>query len=167
MKIENMQQLFEHGLAQAYDGEQQLVKALEKMAQASSSARLRMAFEQHREETRRQAERLEQVFTALGKEADAEKNPVIREMISVGEKIISSTDASPVRDAALIKAGNEVEHVEMAMYGSLRDFAQLLGHTSAARLLEQTRNEEKAADELLTEIAENSVNREALGAVQV
>ncbi len=165
MKIENMQQLFENTLAQAYDCEQQLVKALPKMAQASTSPRLRTAFEQHLEETRQQAVRLEQVFTSIGKGADAQKNPVIREMISVGEKIISSTDPSALRDAALIKTGNEVEHFEMAMYGSLRDYAQLLGHSNAARLLEQTLNEEKAADQLLTEIAESSVNREALGAV--
>ncbi len=167
MKIENMQQLFENSLAHAYDCEQQLIKALPKMADASTSPRLRTAFEQHLEETRQHAQRLEQVFTSLGKKPEAQKNSVVREMISVGERIISSTDPSALRDAALIKAGNEVEHVEMALYGSLRDFAQLLGHNNSARLLEQTLNEEKAADQLLTEIAESSVNREALGAVHV
>ncbi|HZU24655.1 MAG TPA: ferritin-like domain-containing protein [Bryobacteraceae bacterium] len=161
-KPESIADLFELTLRYAYDCEQQLIKALPKMAQASTSTELRRAFEQHLDETRTHALRLEEIFTSLKKKAEAEKNPVIRELIDAGDKMIGDIDRSPLLDAALIVAGNEVEHYEMAVYGSLRNWAHLLGNYEAGRLLEQTLMEEKAADQKLTDIGESSVNRDAL-----
>jgi len=160
--VENVQDLFEIGLRYAYDCEQQLTKALPKMAQAASSSQLRNAFEQHLEETRRHAQRLEQVFQDLGVEADTETNDVAKNLIKEGDNMITHLDKSPLLDAALIIAGNQVEHYEMAVYGSLRTWAELLGRTQSARLLQETLTEEKAADQKLTQIGETSVNREAL-----
>ena len=161
-KPENVQDLFETGLQFAYDCEQQLVKALPKMAKAASSPQLRDAFQQHLEETRRHVDRLEQVFQSLGRDSDSQSNDVVNEMTKAAEKMISNIDQGPLLDAALIVAGNEVEHYEMAVYGSLRTFAQLIGNKDAVRLLEMTLIEEKAADQKLTQIGETSVNREAL-----
>lgn len=160
--VENAQDFFELGLKYAYDCEQQLIKALPKMAEASSSGQLQSAFNQHLEETRRHAQRLERVFQDLGVEPDTQSNDVVKNLIKEGEKMISNIDRSPLLDAALIVAGNQVEHYEMAVYGSLRTWAQLLGRTQSARLLEETLTEEKAADQKLTQIGETSVNREAL-----
>jgi ferritin-like metal-binding protein YciE len=160
--VESVQDLFELGLKFTYDCEQQLIKALPKMAQASTSSQLRSAFEQHLEETRRHAQRLEQVFQDLGVKADTETNDVVKNLIKEGDRMIGSIDKSPLLDAALIVAGNQVEHYEMAVYGSLRTWAELLGRTQSVRLLQETLNEEKAADQKLTQIGATSVNREAL-----
>src|SRR5579884_2601646 len=105
-KPESVKDLFEFGLKVAWDGEQQLIKALPKMADAASSPQLRSAFEQHLEETRGQARRIEQIFQNLGKEADSEDNDVMKQLIKEGEKMISSIDRSALLDAALIVAGN-------------------------------------------------------------
>src|SRR5579884_419643 len=159
---ENVQDLFELGLEFAYDCEQQLIKALPKMAQAASSQQLRSAFEQHLEETRGHARRLEEIFQNLGRNPDTQDNDVVKALVKEGEHMISRIDRGSLLDAALIVAGNEVEHYEMAAYGSLRTFAQLLGNQQAERLLEMTLTEEKAADHKLTQIGETRVNREAL-----
>lgn len=159
---ESIRDLFELDLGFAYDCEQQLIKALPKMAEASSSIQLREAFTQHLEQTRTHAQRVEQIFTRLNGKADAQKNNVIRELISQGEKLVDNIDRSPLLDAALIVAGNAVEHYEMAIYGSLRTWADLLGDFEASRLLDLTLIEEKAADQILTQIGESSVNREAM-----
>ena len=160
--VENLQGLFEQGLKYTYDCEQQLIKALPKMAQASSTSQLQRAFEQHLQETQGHAKLLEQVFQDIGVEADTEKNEVIRNLIKEGEGMISHLDKSVLLDAALIAAGNQVEHYEMALYGTLRTWAALLGRTKSAKLLDETLTEEKAADQKLTQIGETSVNREAL-----
>ena len=160
--VENLQDLFELGLRYAYDCEQQLIKALPKMAQASSTSQLQRAFEQHLEETRRHAQRLEQVFQEIGAKADTESNDVIKNLIKEGDNMISHLDKSVLLDAGLIAAGNQVEHYETAVYGTLRTWATLLGRTKSAKLLEETLTEEKAANQKLTQIAETTVNREAL-----
>ncbi len=162
MKLETMQDLFQRGLEYAYDCEQQLIKALPKLAEASSSSDLRNAFTEHLQQTRRHADRLEQVFSLIGKSADTQSNKVVKALTEEGEDLIDKIDRSPLLDAALICAGNQVEHYEMAAYGTLRDYAQLLGHSQAASLLEQTLNEEKEADAKLTRIGETSVNRQAM-----
>jgi ferritin-like metal-binding protein YciE len=162
MKIESMRDLFEIGLQYAYDCEQKLVKkGIPGMIKGASTPELKTALEQHLEETRTHVTRLEQVFSSAGLEADTEDNDIVDEMISAAEDMISDIDASPLRDAALIVSGNVVEHYEMAVYGSLIAFAQQLGLRDAVGLLQQTLEEEKAADAKLTAIGEKSVNPRA------
>ncbi len=163
MKIKDFRGLFETGLRYAYDCEQKLSKkGIPNMIEASTSTQLRSALEQHLEETRNHITRLERVFSLIGAEPKTEDNDVIDEMTSAAKDMVSATeDDSPLRDAVLIVAGNQVEHYEMAAYGSLVSFARQLGIREAADLLEQTLNEEKAADAKLTQIGETSVNPQA------
>lgn len=163
MKIKNLQDLFETKLKYAYDCEQKLVKkGLPSMIKASSSTELRSALDQHLQETRGHVTRLETVFSQIGAEAKKEDNDVLDELTDAAEDMVSATDdGTPLRDAALIASGNEVEHYEIALYGTLFALAQQLGHTESARLLQQTLNEEKAADAKLTEIGERSINPRA------
>jgi len=163
MKIRSLQDLFETGLKYAYDCEQKLAKkGIPSMIKAASSSELRSALEQHLQETQNHVSRLEQVFSLCGFEAKKEDNDIVDELIDAGDNMVSATeDGTPLRDAALIVSGNEVEHHEMAVYGSLVAFAQQLGHKQAATLLEQTLNEEKAADAKLTAIGERSINPRA------
>ena len=163
MKVSSLQDLFETALKYTYDCEQKLVKkGIPSMIKASSSSELRSALEQHLEETQGQVTRLEQVFSLCGFEAKKADNDIVDELMDAAEDMVSATDdGTPLRDAAVIMSGNEVEHHEMAVYGSLVAFAQQLGHRQAATLLEQTLNEEKAADAKLTAIGESSVNPRA------
>lgn len=163
MKIKNFRGLFETGLRYAYDCEQKLVKkGLPSMIEASKSPELRSAFEQHLQETRNHVARLERVFNLLGAEAKTEDNDVLDELTKTAESMIKATDEqSTLRDVVLIEGGNQVEHYEMAVYGSLAAFARQLGLREAADLLEQTLNEEKAADAKLTQIGESNVNPRA------
>lgn len=162
MKIENLRELFHMGLCYAYDCEQKLVKkGLPTMIDASSTPELRNALEQHLQETRTHVTRLERVFSILGVEAKTKDDDVMDELADGAKTMISAIDASPLRDAALIVSGNQVEHYEMAIYGSLVAFAQQLGLREAATLLEQTLNEEKAADAKLTKIGETTINPNA------
>jgi ferritin-like metal-binding protein YciE len=159
MKIENLRDLFEIELRYIYDCEQKLVKkGLPNMIDASTSPELRTAFEQHLQETRNHVSRVERVFTIIGADAKTEGNDVFDELASGAKNFISDIDASLLRDAALIVSGNKVEHYETAVYGSLVSFAQQLGLQDAASLLQQTLDEEKAADAKLTQLAETSVN---------
>lgn len=162
MKIENLRDLFEVELRYIYDCEQKLVKkGLPNMIEASTSPELRNALQQHLEETRNQVRRLERVFSTIGAQAETEGNDIIDEMTSAAKDMIDDIDESSLRDASLIVSGNKVEHYEMAVYGSLVAFAQQLGFPDAASLLEQTLNEEKAADAKLTELGERAVNPQA------
>ena len=162
MKIDNMEELFLAEIEDLYDCEKRLTKALPKMAKASTSPELRQAFESHLRETQGHAERLERVFSEMGKSPKAETCEAIKGLIEEGEQMISNTDQSPLRDAGVIAAANRVEHYEIAAYGSARTFAQTLGLSSAVSLLEQTLEEEKKADKKLTELAETMINMEAL-----
>jgi ferritin-like metal-binding protein YciE len=163
MKIETMMDLFTSQIMDLYDAEQRLVKALPKMAEASVSPELRGAFETHLNETTGHVSRLEQIFQELGKKAKAETCDAMKGLISEGETIISDTEEEPIRDAGLIAAGNRVEHYEIAAYGAARSFAQKLGLTSAAGLLNRTLEEEKKADATLTRLA-TTINSEAMAA---
>jgi ferritin-like metal-binding protein YciE len=160
-KINTFDELFQTGLEYIYDAEKQLTQALPKMAQAASSPELRQAFEQHLEETRTHVQRLEQLCSKLGISPAPKSNIVLQAMTKEAEGMIQSTEASPLRDAALIVAGNQVEHFEIGSYGSLRSFAELLGHGEIIPLLEQTLQEEKKADQKLTQLGETDVNRKA------
>lgn len=162
MKIENMEDLFLEQIEDLYDCEKRLIKALPKMAKASTSSELRQAFESHLEQTKGHAERLERVFPLISKKPKSMTCEAIKGMVEEGEDLISNTDESPVRDAGLIAAANRVEHYEIAAYGSARTFAETLGLGSAVTLLEQTLKEEKEADQKLTQLAESMVNDEAL-----
>lgn len=161
MSVQTLEELFLTGLGYAYDAEKQLIEALPKMAQASSTPQLRQAFEQHLQETQQHAQRAEQVFSALGKTPERKSNTVVQSMTKEAEQMMGNIQQGPLRDAALIVAGNQVEHYEMAAYGSLRNFANLLGQQKCVQLLEQTLQEEKQADAKLTQIGESEVNRQA------
>lgn len=162
MKIESLQDLFTTELRYAYDCEEKLTKkGLPTMIEAATSPELRNALEQHLEETRNQLSRLERVFSSIGAEAKTLDNDILDEITSSAKDMIGDIDASTLRDAALIVSGNKVEHYEMALYGSLVAFAEQLGFQDAAGLLEQTLNEEKAADAKLTELGESIINPQA------
>ncbi len=162
MKLETLRDLFEIELRYAYDCEQKLVKkGLPGMIEAASSPDLRNALEQHLQETCGQVSRLERVFAAIGAEKTTETNDILDEMISGTEDMIGDIEAPALRDAALIMSGNKVEHFEMALYGSLVAFAQQLGFREAAALLQQTLDEEKAADAKLTALGETTINPKA------
>jgi ferritin-like metal-binding protein YciE len=162
MKLQTVEDLFLEGLQYAYDTEQQLTQALPKMAQASSTPQLREAFEQHLLETKQQVGRAEQIFQIFGKQPERKPNTVLQAMTQEAENMIKNTDQNPIRDAALIVAGNQVEHFEMASWGSLRTYAELLGKQEAVSLIQKTLDEEKQADAKLTALGENQVNQQAL-----
>jgi ferritin-like metal-binding protein YciE len=162
MRIETMEDLFVKQIQDLYDAEERLVEAIPKMAEASSSSELRTAFEDHLRQTAGHVERLEQIFDEIGKEAGGETCKAMMGLIEEGEDIIEAIEQSPLRDAALIAAANRVEYYEMAGYGTARTMAQTLGLTRSAALLEETLEEEKMADEKLTQIAKERVNPQAL-----
>jgi ferritin-like metal-binding protein YciE len=163
MKIESIDDLFEIGLQHIYDCEQKLVeKGLPAMAKAATTPELKNAFDQHLQETRNHVSRLDRVFAICGYEAKAKDNDIVDELTNEAKDMISAIDESPLRDAALIAGGNEVEHYEMAVYGTLVAYAQQLGRREAAELLQQTLEEEKQADAKLTQIGEQNVNPKAI-----
>ena len=151
-------------LRDTYDAEKQLTKALPKMAKASTSPELRAAFEAHLEETRGHIDRLEQVFQSLDEKARGKHCEGIAGIIDEGKAIMEEDFDDATMDACLIAAGQRAEHYEMAAYGTLIAWARSMGHTDAERLLQETLDEEKAADEKLTSIAEGGVNQEAADA---
>ena len=162
MKILSMEDLFLEQVEDLYDAEKRLVKALPKMAEATTSQTLRQAFESHLIETEGHVTRLENVFRTVGQNPKGRTCDAMKGLISEGEDVVSDIDESSLRDAGLIAAANRVEHYEIAAYGSARTFAQTLGLQEAANLLEQTLQEEKKADQKLTQIAESMVNDQAL-----
>lgn len=151
-------------LRDAYDAEKQLTKALPKLAKTASNPELREAFETHLQETQGQVERIEQVFEVIGEKARGKHCDGIAGIIEEGKTVMGEDFDEMTMDACLIAAGQRAEHYEMAAYGTLVAWAQAMGHTQAAELLQQTLDEEKAADEKLTQIAENGINQEAASA---
>jgi ferritin-like metal-binding protein YciE len=153
--------LFHEALKDTYMAEKQILKALPKMAKAAQSSQLRQAFETHRRETEGHAERLERVFQSIGKRAQTKHCPAIEGIIEEGEEVMSEFKGSEALDAGLIAAAQSVEHYEITRYGTLKSWAEQLGHTDAIRLIDQTLTEERRTDELLTRIAESGANRRA------
>jgi ferritin-like metal-binding protein YciE len=151
-------------LRDAYDAEKQLTKALPKMAKAASSLDLRKAFETHLEETRGQIDRLEQVFASLDEKVRGKHCDGIAGIIEEGKAVMGEDFDEATMDACLIAGGQRAEHYEMAAYGSLVAWARAMGHTEAANLLQETLDEEKAADEKLSSLAEDGINRDAAAA---
>jgi len=154
MKIQTLSNLLSEELKDIYDAEKRLVRALPKMAKAASTPDLRSAFEEHLSVTKKHVERLEQVFDLLGVPAKAKPCAGMKGLIEEGEETMKEDAAEPLMDAALIGAAQRVEHYEMAAYGTARAMAERLGNQEAVDLLQETLDEEKEADEKLTEIAE-------------
>jgi ferritin-like metal-binding protein YciE len=156
-----LRELLLNELADIYNAEQQLTKALPAMAQAADAETLREAFESHLEETQEQISRLERVAEVLGEPLPQNKCEAMEGLVKEGKELIDELEGSPAMDAGLIAAAQKVEHYEIATYGSLVAWAQRLGLDAAADLLAETLGEEKSADETLTGIAENLANEEA------
>lgn len=154
--MSNLRSTFLEELADIYDAEKQLVKALPKMAKAAKDEDLKAGFEKHLTETETHVERVEEVFQAFGEKARSKKCKAMKGLIEEGSDLISEHEG----DAALICAAQKVEHYEIAAYGCLSSWAKLLGEEYAASLLEETLDEEKATDENLTQVAESAVNVE-------
>ena len=162
MKLETLNKLYINELRDLYNAENQLLKALPKMAKAASSAKLRKAFQTHLELTEGHVERLEQVFKELGEKAKGKTCHGMKGLIEEGSEILEEDGDESVLDAGIIVAAQKVEHYEMASYGSVRTFAELLGQKKAAKLLQATLDEESETNELLNKLAETIVNPKAL-----
>jgi ferritin-like metal-binding protein YciE len=160
-KAKSLHDAFIDELRDTYDAEKQVLKALPKMMRAASSQELRGAFQSHLEETRGQVDRLEQVFASLGEKVRGKHCDGVAGIIEEGKSIMEEEFDDTTMDACLIAAGQRVEHYEMAAYGTLIAWAQAMGHQDAVDLLQQTLEEEKAADKKLTDIAESGINEEA------
>lgn len=155
-----LQSAFVDELRDTYSAEKQVVKALGKLAKASTNPKLRQAFESHLEETQGQIDRLEQVFESIGEKARAKHCDGMAGIIEEGKSVMEEDLDEPTMDACLIAAGQRAEHYEMAAYGTLVAWAQALGHEDAAALLQETLEEEQAADQKLSSLAD-AVNSEA------
>jgi ferritin-like metal-binding protein YciE len=161
MSIKSMEDLFLDQLRDIYHAEKQLVKALPKMAKNSTSTELRNAFQQHLRQTEEHVSRLEQVFERIDAKAKTKKCEAMEGLVEEGEEVIDSGAPAEVLDAGLICAAQKAEHYEIASYGTLITWAHQLGHHDCADILKHTLDEEKAADEKLTHIAESKVNQQA------
>lgn len=160
MRKDSLRQLYIDELKDLYNAETQLVKALPKMAKASSNAELRRAFEEHLRQTSEQVSRLERIFDALGEKPTGKKCLGMEGLVKEGSETMQEDYDDAVMDAAIIGAAQRVEHYEIAGYGTVRTFAELLGENEHVSLLEETLTEEKKADETLTQLAED-INAQA------
>lgn len=161
MAIGTLEDLFVSGLRDIYYAEKQIMKTLGQHARKAQSDRLRDALEKHRDETETQVGRLEQVMEMLEQKPRAKKCAGIEGILAEAKEQMEEIDDEEVRDAALIGAAQAVEHYEISRYGTLIAWARHLGHEDAAGLLEESLSEEKATDEVLTELAESEVNADA------
>lgn len=161
MEFNSFKDLFTNQIEDLYDAEQRLTKALPKMIEATNSNQLRQAIQMHLTETQGHVSRLETIFREIGMEPKRETCPAMKGLISEGEEMVKAKGDPDIRDAAIIAAAQRVEHYEIAGYGTARTFALRLGLRQAADLLQQTLNEEAAADRKLTQIAEGNVNVQA------
>jgi ferritin-like metal-binding protein YciE len=162
MKLDTLQKLYVDELRDLYNAENQLLKALPKMAKAASSEELKNAFEKHLEQTEMHVQRLEQVFEELDQTPKGKTCRAMKGLIQEGSEILEEEGDPSVLDAGIIVAAQKVEHYEIAGYGSVRTFAELLGQQKAVELLQTTLDEESEANELLNGLAESIVNPEAL-----
>jgi ferritin-like metal-binding protein YciE len=162
MKLNTLQKLYTDELRDLYNAENQLLKALPKMAKAASSEELKGAFEKHLEQTKGHVKRLEQVFKELDEKPKGKTCHAMKGLIEEGSEILEEDGETSVRDAGMIVAAQKVEHYEIAGYGSVRTFAHLLGQNKAAELLQATLDEESETNELLNRLAESVINPEAV-----
>lgn len=161
MKLDSLKELYVHELNDLHSAENQLLKTLPKMAKAASSDDLRLAFEKHLEQTEEHVQRLESVFASIDEKPKATVCKGMKGLLEEGEEMIKEKGDPAVKDAGLIAAAQRVEHYEMAGYGCARTYAEILGETESAELLQLTLDEERMTDELLTDLAEGLVNVEA------
>jgi len=161
MQHEDLRDLYIDQLKDLYSAENQLIKALPKMAKAASNEDLKSAFETHLEETRVHAERIAQIMKDMGESPKGKKCKAMEGLVEEGKEALEEFEDPEVLDAALIAASQRVEHYEIAGYGCVRTYANLLGEDKAAKLLQQTLDEEGKTDKLLTGLAESSINVEA------
>lgn len=161
MEMESLQDLYVEELKDLYNAENQLIKALPKMAKAASADELKSAFEEHLEVTRGHVERLEQIFNKLGKSPKGKKCIAMEGLIEEGKELMEEDVDPEVLDAGLICAAQKVEHYEIASYGCVRTYAKLLGDKEATRLLQETLDEEGEADKMLTQLAVSTINLQA------
>ena len=162
MKLDTLEKLYVDELRDIYNAENQLLKALPKMAKGSSSPDLKSGFEKHLRQTETHVERLEQIFAKLDESPKGKTCHAMKGLIEEGSEILKEDGEESVLDAGIIVAAQKVEHYEMAAYGSARTFARLLGQDKAAELLQSTLDEESETNESLNQLAENIVNPEAL-----
>lgn len=153
MTPNSLQDLYVEQLRDLYDAEHQIIKALPEMIEAAGSPDLKEALSEHLDITKTQASRLEKIFVGLGEKPKGEKCKGMEGVLDEGSDLVDDIDDQDVRDAAIIASTQRVEHYEMAGYGTARTYAELLGESDARALLQQTLDEEKEADETLTELA--------------
>src|SRR3954463_16576033 len=161
MELETLKDLYVHELKDLYSAENQLIKALPKMAKAAKNRQLSAAFNQHLEQTKRQAKRLEQILKSQGESTRGPKCEGMEGLIAEGDKMAKEDAEDEVRDAGLIAAAQRVEHYEIAGYGCARTYAQLLRDTKGAKLLNTSLQEEGATDKKLTKLAKSVINLRA------
>ena len=160
MGSEGLKELFIEELKDLYNAENQLVKALPKMAKAASSEQLKAGLEEHLEQTQGHVQRLEQIFKDLGESPKGKKCVGMEGLVAEGSEVMKEDFEKDVKDAALIGAAQRVEHYEIAAYGTVRELAEVLGESDHASLLQETLDEEKETDEKLTELA-GQINEQA------
>lgn len=163
MKLETLNDLFIHQLKDLYSAEKQLIRALPKMAKAATNEKLRAGFEQHLEETKEHANRLENLLSDLNQTTRGPKCKAMEGLIEEGKELMEEEADPEVLDVGLIGAAQRVEHYEIASYGTARSLAQLLGNKAAQKILQQTLDEEGATDKKLTDLALSEVNVSAAG----
>lgn len=162
MKINNLNDLYIDQIRDLYNAEKQVEKSLPKMVKSSSSQELQHGFELHLEQTKQQIDRLTQIFEELNIRPTGKACQGMEGILTEGEEFLKDKGIDPaVKDAALIASAQRVEHYEIAGYGTARTYAQKLGYTKAAKLLEQTLQEERQTDEKLTQLAESGINQQA------
>jgi ferritin-like metal-binding protein YciE len=162
MEHQALKELYIDELKDIYNAENQLVKALPKMAKAANSEELRTGFEEHLDQTRGHVQRLEQIFKELGEKPSGKKCKGMEGLVAEGQEMMGEDFEDDVMDAALISVAQRVEHYEIAAYGTVRTYAELLGEDTAVQLLEQTLEEEKETDQKLTDMA-SEINVRAMG----
>jgi ferritin-like metal-binding protein YciE len=160
--VDSLETLLIHGLSDLSRSEQQLLPALQRMAAAASNPELQGAFEHHRYETQGHVERLDRVFRSIGAKPTGGGSEAIAGLVAEGERLLKGKVDPDVRDAWLIATAQRIEHVEIATYGTVRTYAEILGYTYASQLLQQTLEEERAADAKLTHLAERFVNLQSI-----
>ncbi|MGP1309052.1 MAG: YciE/YciF ferroxidase family protein [Phycisphaerales bacterium] len=161
MNIDSLKKLYIHSLKDLYHAENQILEALPKMEKAAHSDDLKKGFREHHEQTKLHVKRLEAIFQGLGSSPNGVKCEAILGLIKEGNEAIDEIDDGEVRDAGLIAAAQKVEHYEIASYGTVRTYAQMLGEDEASELLTQTLDEESATDQKLTDLAMSGINQAA------
>jgi ferritin-like metal-binding protein YciE len=165
MEVDSLRKLYVEELKDLYSAEKQILQALPKMVKKATNPQLKNAFQEHLEVTQVHVERLERIFEGLGKPARGKKCKAMEGLLEEGKEMMAEDMEDDVMDAALISAAQRVEHYEMAGYGTVRTWAQEMGETAAAKLLQETLDEERNADKSLTQLAETTINIEAMAGV--